>query len=198
MVLGAIGIFLYVGAEVGIGSFLVNYIHLLGVGGVTLAQSARYVAFYWGGAMIGRFVGAAVMRVVPPSRVLACNALAAMALVLTAIAAPGWISMWAILSVGFFNSIMFPTIFTLAIKGLDRSLRDSGSRSAELSEAKMGEASGILCMAVVGGALVPLAQGLLADWQGIRIAFVLPVLCYAYIAFYGAAGHQPARAKGGL
>jgi FHS family L-fucose permease-like MFS transporter len=179
MLLGTLGIFLYVGAEVGIGSFLVNYINQLG-DGISLARSARYVAFYWGGAMVGRFVGAAVMRVLPPPRVLACNALAAMALVLAAIAAHGRVSMWAILSVGFFNSIMFPTIFTLAIKDLGR---------------HMGQASGILCMAVVGGALVPLAQGLVADWQGIRVAFLLPALCYAYIAFYGAAGHRPRAAK---
>ncbi len=198
MLLGTIAIFLYVGAEVGIGSFLVNYIHQLGIGGLTLAQSARYVAFYWGGVMVGRFVGSAVMRVVPPSRVLACNALAAIALVLAAIATHGRISMWVILSVGFFNSIMFPTIFTLAIKDLGRSLHGLDPHSVGLSDAKMGQASGILCMAVVGGALVPLAQGLLADWQGIRIAFVLPALCYAYIAFYGAAGHVPGAAKGGL
>ena len=91
--------------------------------------------------------------------------------------------MWAILSVGFFNSIMFPTIFTLAIKDLGQNV---------------GQASGILCMAVVGGAVVPLLQGLLADWQGIRVAFVLPALCYAYIAFYGAAGHLPVRREGRL
>jgi FHS family L-fucose permease-like MFS transporter len=183
MLLGAIAIFLYVGAEVGIGSFLVNYIHQLGTGGQTLAQSARYVSIYWGGAMIGRFAGSAVMRVLAPPRVLACNALAAIVLVLTAIAAHGRLSMWAILSVGFFNSIMFPTIFTLAIKDLGQNV---------------GQASGILCMAVVGGAVVPLLQGLLADWQGIRVAFVLPALCYAYIAFYGAAGHLPVRREGRL
>jgi FHS family L-fucose permease-like MFS transporter len=183
MLLGAIAIFLYVGAEVGIGSFLVNYIHQLGTGGQTLAQSARYVSIYWGGAMIGRFAGSAVMRVLAPPRVLACNALAAIVLVLTAIAAHGRLSMWAILSVGFFNSIMFPTIFTLAIKDLGQNV---------------GQGSGILCMAVVGGAVVPLLQGLLADWQGIRVAFVLPALCYAYIAFYGAAGHLPVRREGRL
>jgi len=160
-----------------------DYIHLLGVGGHTLAQSARYVSFYWGGAMLGRFAGSAVMRLLAPPKVLAGNALAASVLVLTAMAFGGKVSMGAILSVGFFNSIMFPTIFTLAIKGLGQS---------------MGQASGILCMAVVGGAVVPLAQGLLADRYGIRLAFVLPVLCYAYIAFYGAAGHLSARSEGVL
>ena len=179
--LGAVAIFLYVGAEVGIGSFLVNYIHQLGVGGATLAQSARYVSLYWGGAMVGRFAGSAVMRRVAPNRVLTANAVAACALVVAAMAGHGPVSMAAILAVGFFNSIMFPTIFTLAIKGL--------------GEARIGQASGILCMAVAGGAVVPLAQGLLADWQGIRFAFALPALCYAAIAAYGAAGHE---APGGL
>jgi len=183
MLLGAVGIFLYVGAEVGIGSFLVNYISLPEVGGVTLARAARWVSFYWGGAMVGRFAGSAVMRRVAPPRVLACSAAAAMALVLAAMAAHGRASMWAILSVGFFNSIMFPTIFTLAI-------RDLGER--------MGRASGILCMAVAGGAVVPLAQGLLADRHGIRAAFLLPALCYAYIVYYGAAGHLPRTGRGSL
>jgi FHS family L-fucose permease-like MFS transporter len=176
MLLGGIGIFLYVGAEVGIGSFLVNYISQLGLGGSSLARSALYVSFYWGGAMAGRFLGSAVMRRVPPGRVLAFNALAATALVLTAIFCTGPAAMVAILAVGFFNSIMFPTIFTLAIKDLGQN---------------MGRASGILCMAVVGGAVVPVLQGLMADLGGIRMAFVLPVLCYGYIAFYGALGHAP-------
>ena len=175
MVLGALAIFLYVGAEVGIGSFLVNYIHQSDIGGISLAQAAKYVSFYWGGAMVGRFIGAAAMRVLAPNRVLAGNALAAAILVLAAMATGGRVSMWAILAVGFFNSIMFPTIFTLAIKGLGRN---------------MGRASGVLCMAVVGGAIVPVAQGLLADWHGVRTAFALPVLCYAYIACYGAFAHK--------
>ena len=175
MVLGAVAIFLYVGAEVGIGSFLVNYIHQPDIGGISLAQSAQYVSFYWGGAMAGRFLGAAVMRIVPPGRVLTGTALAAAALVLAAIGSAGRVSMWAILAVGLFNAVMFPTIFTLAIQGLGRN---------------MGRASGILCMAVVGGAVLPVAQGLIADRHGIRAAFALPVLCYACIACYGAFGHR--------
>ena len=174
LVLGAVGIFLYVGAEVGIGSFLVSYLHRLALPGLNLAGAARYVAFYWGGAMVGRFLGSAVMRRAAPGRVLAANAVAAAALVGASLLAGGWVSLWAILAVGLCNSIMFPTLFTLAI-------RDLGNH--------MGEASGILCMAVVGGALVPLAQGVLADLQGLRVAFLLPILCYGYIAWYGAAGH---------
>jgi FHS family L-fucose permease-like MFS transporter len=176
LLLGALGIFLYVGAEVGIGSFLVNYISQLGIEGITLAGAARYVSLYWGGAMVGRFLGSAAMRRLAPGRVLAGHALAAAGLVLAAMLTTGRASMCAILAVGLCNSIMFPTIFTLAIRGLDRD---------------MGEASGILCMAVVGGALVPLAQGVLADLQGIRAAFILPLVCYAYIVYYGAAGHVP-------
>lgn len=174
LLLGAVGIFAYVGAEVGIGSFLVNYLSQPEIGGISQAAAARYVALYWGGAMVGRFMGAAVMRVVAPARVLVFNASLAMALVLLAICSWGRLSMGAILAVGFFNSILFPTTFTLALKGLDNQL---------------GQASGLLCMAVVGGALVPLFQGLAADVWGIRVAFLLPVLCYAYLVFYGAKGH---------
>jgi FHS family L-fucose permease-like MFS transporter len=150
---------------------------------VLVPQLKAVFELKYAGAMLGRFAGSAVMRLLAPPKVLAGNALAASVLVLTAMAFGGKVSMGAILSVGFFNSIMFPTIFTLAIKGLGQS---------------MGQASGILCMAVVGGAVVPLAQGLLADRYGIRLAFVLPVLCYAYIAFYGAAGHLSARSEGVL
>jgi FHS family L-fucose permease-like MFS transporter len=174
LLLGALAIFLYVGAEVAIGSFLVNYINQPEIAGIPLAASARFVSIYWGGAMVGRFLGAGVMRVLPPGRVLAFNATMAAALVLTALATRGGISMWAILSVGFFNSIMFPTIFTLAIQG------QGGNH---------GRASGILCMAIVGGALVPVLQGAVVDALGLRAAFLLPVFCYAYIAFYGAKGH---------
>jgi FHS family L-fucose permease-like MFS transporter len=183
LVLGALGIFLYVGAEVGIGSFLVNYLGQLGIEGLTLARAARYVSFYWGGAMAGRFLGSLFLRRVAPGRALVGHALAAAALVLTAMLAGGRASLAAILAVGLCNSIMFPTIFTLALRGLDHDL---------------GRASGILCMAVVGGALVPVAQGALADWRGLPAAFALPLACYLFIAYYGAAGHLPARNRGGL
>ncbi len=177
LVLGAIAIFVYVGGEVAIGSFLVNYISQPSIGDMSVAEAGRYVSFYWGGAMVGRFVGSAVMRTVNPGKVLMINALAVMVLVITAIVTSGHVSMWAILSVGLFNSIMFPTIFTLAINGLGR---------------HTGQASGILCMAIVGGAIVPVLQGAIADSVGIQLAFILPVLCYAYIAYYGARGHRPA------
>ncbi len=176
LMLGAVGIFVYVGGEVAIGSFLVNYISQPFIGAMSVEAAGRYLSFYWGGAMVGRFVGALVMRYVKPARVLTVHALVVIALVLTTMATSGTVAMWSILAVGLFNSIMFPTIFTLAIEGLGK---------------HTGQGSGILCMAIVGGAVVPLLQGALADTIGIQLAFVLPVLCYAYIAYYGWRGHVP-------
>lgn len=176
LVLGAVGIFVYVGGEVAIGSFLVNYISQPFIGGMDVAEAGKFVSFYWGGAMVGRFVGSAVMRYTKPGKVLTFHAAAVMALVITAMLTTGHVSMWAILAVGLFNSIMFPTIFTLAIDGLGK---------------HTGQGSGILCMAIVGGAIVPVIQGFLADSIGIQHAFILPALCYAYIAFYGWKGHVP-------
>ena len=176
LVLGAVAIFMYVGGEVAIGSFLVNYISQPSIGGMSVAEAGKFVSFYWGGAMVGRFIGSAVMRYIKPGKVLTIHAAAVIALVLLAIVTTGNVSMWAILSVGLFNSIMFPTIFTLAIEGLGK---------------HTGQGSGILCMAIVGGAIIPVIQGALADSVGIQMAFFLPVLCYAYIVFYGAKGHVP-------
>ena len=170
LVLGALGIFVYVGAEVAIGSLLVNFLGEPQIAGMEEAEAAHYVAYYWGGAMVGRFIGAAVMTRVNPALVLGFNAAAATALVITAVAAEGQVAMAAILLVGLCNSIMFPTIFSLALKGL-------GPHT--------GQGSGILCLAIVGGALIPLLQGALADTLGLQMAFLLPALCYIYIAYYG-------------
>ncbi len=172
---GALGIFLYVGAEVAIGSFLINFIGLPEITGKPEAQAAHYVAYYWGGAMVGRFIGAVVMRYIGAGKLLAFNALCAVLCIVLAIVASGSIAMWAILAVGLFNSIMFPTIFSLAITGL-------GSHA--------GKGSGILCLAIVGGAIIPVVQGMLADAIGIQLAFVLPILCYLYICFYGLNGSK--------
>lgn len=180
LVLGAVAIFVYVGGEVAIGSFLVNFLGQPYIAGLSAADAGRYLSFYWGGAMVGRFIGAAVMRVIAPGKVLAFNAMVAALLVLTAIVFSGRVSMWAILAVGLFNSIMFPTIFTLALDGLGR---------------HTGQGSGILCMAIVGGAIVPVIQGAFADAIGIQAAFFLPILCYVYIAFYGLKGHVPSYEK---
>jgi FHS family L-fucose permease-like MFS transporter len=180
LVLGAVAIFVYVGGEVAIGSFLVNFLGQPNIAGLSAAEAGRYLSFYWGGAMVGRFIGAAVMRVIAPGKVLAFNASVAALLVLTAMVFSGHVSMWAILAVGLFNSIMFPTIFTLAVAGLGK---------------HTGQGSGILCMAIVGGAIVPVIQGAFADTIGIQMAFFLPILCYLYIAFYGVKGHIPSWKK---
>ena len=176
LVLGAIGIFVYVGAEVSIGSFLVKFFELPEIAGLTEAQGGKMISYYWGGAMVGRFIGAAVLQKLNPGKVLAFNGLIAMVLVILTMLLSGHVAMWAILLVGLFNSIMFPTIFTLAINKL-------GIHTAQ--------GSGILCMAIVGGAIIPLAQGFFADSSiGLHHSFILPVLCYAYITFYGLKGHK--------
>ncbi|MGL5668068.1 MAG: glucose/galactose MFS transporter, partial [Shewanella sp.] len=175
LVLGAVGIFVYVGAEVSIGSFLVNFLGEAHIVGMPEEQAAHYIAYYCGGAMVGRFIGSAVMQKIPAGTVLAFNAFMAALLVLVAMTTSGSVAMWAILGVGLFNSIMFPTIFSLA-------LRDLGPHTSQ--------GSGILCLAIVGGAIVPLLQGVLADNLGIQLAFILPVVCYGFILFYGAKGSK--------
>lgn len=235
LVLGAVAIFVYVGGEVAIGSFLVNYFKELV--NMPEAEAGTYVALYWGGAMIGRFFGsitlsemkdtkkkniyAALVFVLAlvlalyvtkeyenfaafslsgfgktltflvlvalnfiafnlgkqkPGRTLAILAVSAASLVVISMLTNGHFAMWSILAVGLFNSIMFPTIFTLAIAGLGK---------------HTGQGSGILCTAIVGGAIIPVLQGFFADNIGIHHAFILPVLCYLYIAFYGMKGHIP-------
>ncbi len=169
LVLGAIGIFTYVGAEVAIGSFLINYISQNYIGNMSERVAAGYVSFYWGGAMIGRFVGSAILQKLRTGKVLMFAALVAGVLVLVSMLTFGHAAMWAIITVGLFNSIMFPSIFTLGIEGLGN-LTSKGSA--------------ILIAAIVGGAIIPELQGLLADRIGIHHAFVLPVLCYLYIAYF--------------
>jgi MFS transporter, FHS family, L-fucose permease len=173
---GAIGIFSYVGAEVSIGSFLVNYFGLPEIAGLSAKTAAGLVSFYWGGAMIGRFLGAPLLRHFKPGYLLAICAVAAGALVITSMALSGHMAMWTILAVGFFNSIMFPTIFSLG--------------EAELGPLS-GTGSGLLNMAIVGGAILPVIQGVIADHAGLHHAFVLPVICYLYILFYALKGSKP-------
>jgi FHS family L-fucose permease-like MFS transporter len=176
LLFGAIGIFAYVGAEVSIGSFLVNYFGLPEIASLPAQVAAGYVSFYWGGAMIGRFAGALLLRRFKPASLLVlCTSVAAM-LVTTSMILGGHAAMWIILSVGFFNSIMFPTIFTLGV--------------AELGPLT-GSGSGILNMAIVGGAILPLIQGVIADHIGLQHAFFVPVVCYLYILFYGVSGSKP-------
>ncbi len=170
LLLGAIAIFVYVGGEVSIGSFLISFLSEPTVAHLDTQQAGKYVSFYWGGAMVGRFVGFAVMQKIHASKALTFNAVVAALLVLLTILSSGQIAMWAILAVGLFNSIMFPTIFSLALHGL-----------GQYTE----QGSGILCAAIVGGAILPVVQGLCADVIGIQYAFFIPLLCYCYIAYYG-------------
>jgi FHS family L-fucose permease-like MFS transporter len=177
LVLGAVGIFVYVGAEVSIGSFLVNFLGQPDIAGLKEAAAAGFVSYYWGGAMIGRFVGSALLQKVNAGKLLGIFALVSCALVFTTVFTTGHVAMWTILSVGLFNSIMFPTIFTLGIDGLGK-LTSQGSS--------------VLIMAIVGGAIIPLAQGAMADAIGIHTAFILPAICYLYIVFYGFIGSRHA------
>jgi MFS transporter, FHS family, L-fucose permease len=176
LILGALGIFAYVGAEVSIGSFLVNYFGQAEIGGFSAKTAAGYVSFYWGGAMIGRFLGAALLRRIKTGHLLAVFAICTSTLVTLSMLTSGHVAMWSILAVGFFNSIMFPSIFSLGV--------------AELGPLT-GNGSGILNMAIVGGAVIPLLQGVIADHIGIHHAFFVPVICYLYILFYGLSGSKP-------
>ncbi|WP_426103493.1 sugar MFS transporter [Massilia sp. TSP1-1-2] len=170
LLLGAVGIFLYVGGEVSIGSFLISFMGDPSIAGLRSDSAANYVAYYWGGAMVGRFIGFAVMRYVSPGKALAFNAACSIALILIAIFGSGKVAMYAILAVGLCNSIMFPTIFSMALNKLGP---------------LTGQGSGILCMAIVGGALVPFVQGFVADTVGLQMSFLVPAACYTFILFYG-------------
>jgi FHS family L-fucose permease-like MFS transporter len=206
LVFGAIGIFVYVGAEVAIGSSISNYLALDNIGRfasnvadpasrylAAKALAARYISIYWGGAMVGRFIGSAVLQKVKTSRVLAFCAIMAALLVTISVASHGQVAMWSMLSVGFFNSIMFPCIFTSGI--------------AELGQLT-GAGSGVLNTAIVGGAVIPWIVGKVADainharfptmtqgelsWgQGIQYALIIATFCYLYILFYALSGSKP-------
>jgi MFS transporter, FHS family, L-fucose permease len=174
LALGVLGIFFYVGGEVAIGSFLVNYMKDLV--GFTAEQAGKFLMFYWGGAMVGRFIGAAILRFVKPSMVLAINAIVVCLLLIVTMTSNGHIAMWSVLGIGLFNSIMFPTIFTLAIAKLGR---------------HTSSGSGLLCAAIVGGALIPPLMGKVADTIGLHHSFIIPLICYLYIFFYGFKGSAP-------
>jgi len=176
LVFGALAIFAYVGAEVSIGSFLVNYFGQADIAGFSAKTAAGYVSFYWGGAMVGRFLGAGLLRKFRAGNLLGVFAICTSVLVTLSMLTHGHFAMWIILAVGFFNSIMFPTIFSLGV--------------AELGPLT-GDGSGILNMAIVGGAIVPLLQGAIADRIGIHHAFFIPVICYLYILFYALSGSRP-------
>src|SRR5271155_2734553 len=176
LIFGAIGIFAYVGAEFSIGSFLVNYFSQPDIGGLTEKVAASFVAFYWGGAMVGRFIGSGLLQKMKTGQLLGICSVCAAALVALSMLTTGHFAMWSIILVGFFNSIMFPSIFTLGV--------------AELGPLT-GDGSGVMIMAIVGGALIPVAQGAIADRIGIHHAFFLPVICYLYILFFALSGSKP-------
>jgi FHS family L-fucose permease-like MFS transporter len=176
LLLAAVGIFTYVGAEVSIGSFLVNYFESPDIAGYSAETAAGFVSFYWGGAMIGRFLGAELLRRFKPARLLAISSVLALVLVTSSMLMSGHTAMWSILAVGLFNSIMFPTIFSLGL--------------AELGPLT-GSGSGLLNMAIVGGAVLPLLQGVIADHFGIHHAFVVAAICYLYILYFGLSGSKP-------
>jgi FHS family L-fucose permease-like MFS transporter len=176
---GTLCIFLYVGAEVTIGSLMVNYLMQSSVLGLRAQSAGKLLSIYWGGAMVGRFVSAYLLRLFSPGKVLAGAAAVVLALLFTSSHSMGALSGWTLLAVGLFNSLMFPTIFSLACEGL-------GARAAE--------ASGIICVAIVGGAVVPLVTGHTADLVGLKTALIVPACCYAGIAGFGLYARRPVSA----
>ena len=174
--LGALCIFLYVGAEVAIGSLIVNYLMQADTLALGERDAGQHVPFYWGGALVGRFIGAWLLSRISPGKLLAAVASGSILLILLSGNTVGAVSGWALLSIGLCNSIMFPTIFSLACEGL-------GVRAAE--------GSGVICVAIVGGALVPPLTGFVADLVGLRMALVVPALCYAVIVGYGIFARRP-------
>jgi FHS family L-fucose permease-like MFS transporter len=174
---GVVAIFLYVGAEVGISSFLINYLEEPRLGALNAVTATQYVAYYWGGAMVGRFLGSALMRRISPHTLVCLFALAAIALLFITICGSGAVALWSVVAIGLFNSILFPTLFTFGIDGLG---------------AETSKGSSLLIMAIFGGAVVPYLMGRLADGlqAGVGPALFVPMLCYAYIAWYALRGSR--------
>lgn len=175
LVLGAVAIFLYVGAEVSIGSFLINFLSSDDIAGLTHKDAATYLGLYWGAAMVGRFAGAYIMQFIKASSALTFNALAAIFLLVVVMSASGSIAMWAVVLIGLCNSIMFPTIFSLGIRGL-------GAATAE--------GAGLLCLAIVGGAILPVLQGIVADTLSIQMSFIVPLASYGFVTWYAQKGSK--------
>ena len=167
---GAAALFAYVGAEVSIGSMLVNYLQLPTVMGLDAASAGKHLSLYWGGAMVGRFIGAGLLQRIEPGRLLIAFSAANAVLIGVSMSTTGDVAGWTLIAVGLFNSIMFPTVFALALQGL-------GARTAE--------GAGLLCMAIVGGAIIPLATGKLADMTTLAGSLIVPLVCYGVIAAFG-------------
>src|SRR6202011_4196449 len=173
--LGALAIFFYVGAEVAIGSVMINFLGHPSMGALSHEAAAQYVSYYWGGTMVGRFIGFFALRWIRAQRALAFVSLIASLLVITTIVTHGHVAMWAIVSCGLFNSVMWPCIFPLSVQGLGRFT---------------SQGSGILVTMVVGGAVIPEIQGFLADSFGYQRSFVIVLICYAYILFFALKGYR--------
>jgi FHS family L-fucose permease-like MFS transporter len=173
--LGALAIFFYVGAEVAVGSIMITYLSQPSMGSLSHETAARYVSLYWGGAMVGRFIGFVVLRKVRAQRALAFVSLVAALLIGIAIATHGQVAMWAVVSCGLFNSVMWPCIFPLSVNRLGRFT---------------SQGSGILITMVVGGAVIPEIQGFLSDTVGYQRSFAIVLLCYLYIFFFAVRGHR--------
>jgi FHS family L-fucose permease-like MFS transporter len=173
---GMLCIFLYVGAEVAVGSLIANYLMQHDVLGLGAEAAGKHVSLYWGGAMVGRFLGAYILRICSPGKVLASAGGIAALLLLISATSTGAVSGWSLLAIGLVNSIMFPTIFSLASEGL-------GERAAE--------GSGLICMAIVGGAIVPLITGYTADVTSLRLALAVPAVCYLLILAFGWYARRP-------
>ncbi len=175
---GALGIFAYVGAEVAIGSLLINYLGQPSMGGMSHSQAAHYVSLYWGGAMVARLIGFFALRRVRQAQALTFVSVLAVIFITTAIVGHGPVALWALVSCGLFNSVMWPCIFPMSLEGLGR---------------LTSQASGLLVTMVVGGAVIPEIQGLLADRFGYQRSFLVVLACYLYILFFALYGHRPAR-----
>jgi len=171
LMMGTFGIFCYVGAEVAIGTFLISWLGEAQVLSLPAQDAGRYVSFYWGSAMVGRFLGGALLTKLFPPKVLVTFVCGALGLTALSVFSSGHLSMWAILLVGFCNSIMFPVIFSQSIQHL--------SRGKE-------KASGLLCTAIVGGALIPYIMGLVADSASLKVSFIVPWICYVYLLVFAA------------
>ena len=178
LIFGIPAIFLYLIAEIGVSSLFINFIAQPEIGNLSHANAANYLFLLWGGMMVGRFIGSGLMRRFSAEAVLAAASIGAFAAIMCAVLFTGPMAMWALISVGLFHSVMFPTIFTLGIKGL-----------GPLTE----EGSGLLIMAIAGGALV-VAQGWIVDSYGLQISFLLPAVCEAYVLFYALYGARPRKA----
>ncbi|MEL6717622.1 MAG: sugar MFS transporter [Bacteroidota bacterium] len=180
LLLGALAIFMYVGAEVSVASFLTSLLGEDYIAGLQAEKAGRYLSFYWGGLMVGRFLGAAILQKMKSQNLLAIMSVAAMLLLVVGILTTGWVAAWAIISVGFCNAIMWSNIFTLSIDGLGKFT---------------SQGSGLLVTAIVGGAILPLLQGFLADKIGLQVSYIVPVFAFAYILFYAMRGYRAGRTQ---